>query len=322
MNSANSTDPAVPLARHDTRRGADGGSAAGAVIGLDIGGTKTHGVRFEGGIAVADESAGSSNVQNVSREQAATNLASLFGRIGGGRIDQVYAGAGGIDTDADAVALAALIRVHAPTARITVVHDSRLLLAAGRSATGVAVIAGTGSAAWGRNARGNEARAGGWGYLLGDEGSGYWLGREAVRHSLRRMNQGAAPDQLTQALLASCSIDEPNKLIALFHSPDTGRRFWAQQARHVVKAAGSGHEASRALLQQAGKDLAMLAYGALSQLGIRGPVILGGGLGMNVELLQEAFREHLDHYGIIDVRILDQEPVFGVLELLREEEPA
>ncbi|MDQ0117429.1 N-acetylglucosamine kinase-like BadF-type ATPase [Pseudarthrobacter defluvii] len=298
------------------------GSAAsplhGITIGLDIGGTKTHGIRFEDGRPVADESAGSSNVQNVSREQAARNLADLFAMIGGGHVDRVYAGSGGIDTDEDAAALAALIQPLAPEARVTVVHDSRLLLAAGRAATGVAVIAGTGSAAWGRNADGGEARAGGWGYLLGDEGSGYWLGREAVRHSLRRMNQGLPVDQLTAALLASCGLDHPNKLIALFHSPDTGRRFWAQQARHVVEAAASGHRDSAMLLEQAGQDLAALAGQVLGQLKIEGPVILGGGLGMNVAPLQESFRRNLAETGVTDVRVLDQEPVFGVLQLVAE----
>lgn len=295
------------------------GPLSGVVIGLDIGGTKTRGVRFVDGRAVADESAGSSNVQNVSREEAAFNLADLFARIGGGSVSQVYAGAGGIDTHDDAAALAALIEPHVPGARITVVHDSRLLLAAGRASTGVAVIAGTGSAAWGRNAQGEEARAGGWGYLLGDEGSGYWLGREAVRYSLRRMNQGLPVDQLTAALLASCGVDDPNRLISLFHSPDTGRRFWAQQARPVVEAAAAGHVASQELLDQAGSDLAALAAQALGKLGIDGPVILGGGLGMNVVPLQDAFRKHLAAAGITDVRVLDQDPVFGVLQLVSEQ---
>jgi N-acetylglucosamine kinase-like BadF-type ATPase len=258
-------------------------------------------------------------VQNVTPDEAARNLASLFARIGGGDVSHVYAGSGGIDTDEDAAALAALIEPHVPGARITVVHDSRLLLAAGNASTGVAVIAGTGSAAWGRNADGGEARAGGWGYLLGDEGSGYWLGREAVRHSLRRMNQGLPVDQLTAALLQSCGVDHPNKLIALFHSPDTGRRFWAQQARHVVEAAAAGHLASQELLEQAGRDLAALALQVLQQLGIPGPVILGSGLGMNVVPLQEAFRRHLAKAGVTDVRILDQDPVFGVLQLLAEQ---
>ncbi|WP_459385341.1 N-acetylglucosamine kinase [Arthrobacter humicola] len=295
-------------------------ATTGAVIGLDIGGTKTRGVRFEGGAPVADESVGSSNVQNVSPEEAALNLAELFARIGGGDVAQVYAGAGGIDTDDDAAALAALIAPHVPGARITVVHDSRLLLAAGGASTGVAVIAGTGSAAWGKNGRGEEARAGGWGYLVGDEGSGYWLGREAVRHSLRRMNQGLEPDELSTALLASCGVDDPNKLIAMFHSPETGRRFWAQQARLVVEAAAAGHAPSRALMEQAGRDLADLAAQTVRQLGIEGPVILGGGLGMNVPGLQESFRTALAAAGITDVRVLVQEPVFGVLQLVAEQE--
>jgi N-acetylglucosamine kinase-like BadF-type ATPase len=292
---------------------------SGTVIGLDIGGTKTRGVRFEDGMPVRDESAGSSNVQNVTREQAKANLAELFGKIGGGHVDEVYAGSGGIDTDQDAKALADLIAPHVPGARITVVHDSRLLLAAGGASTGVAVIAGTGSAAWGRNAAGEEARAGGWGYLLGDEGSGYWLGREAVRHSLRRMNQGLEPDALSQALLDSCGVDEPGKLIALFHSPETGRRYWAQQARLVVEAAAAGDETSQRLLVQAGSDLADLASQAVRQLGLDGPVILGSGLGMNVVPIQEAFKARLAEGGITDVRILDQDPVFGVPRLVAEQ---
>ncbi|MFW0775700.1 N-acetylglucosamine kinase [Paenarthrobacter nitroguajacolicus] len=291
----------------------------GTVIGLDIGGTKTRGVRFHDGTPVQDESAGSSNVQNVSREVAAANLAELFGKIGGGHVDEVYAGAGGIDTDEDAQALADLIAPHAPGARITVVHDSRLLLAAGGASTGVAVIAGTGSAAWGKNDAGEEARAGGWGYLLGDEGSGYWLGREAVRHSLRRMNQGLEPDRLSRALLDSVGVDEPGKLIALFHSPDTGRRYWAQQARLVVEAADAGDEISKRLVEQAGKDLADLAAQAVRQLGLDGPVILGSGLGMNVPRLQEAFTAKLAESGITDVRILQQDPVFGVPRLVAEQ---
>lgn len=292
--------------------------ATGALIGLDIGGSKTHGVRFENGVPVADSIAGSANIQNVSREAAQAHLAELFADIGYGDIGQVYAGAGGIDTEADAEALKALIAPFAPAALTTVVHDSRLLLAAGRVSSGVAVIAGTGSAAWGRNPRGAESRAGGWGYLLGDEGSGYWLGREAVRHSLRRMNQGYEADTLTQSLLGACDLDHPNQLIALFHSAGTGRRYWAQQARLVVDAADAGHSPSQKMLDRAGQDLADMTAQTLSQLGITGPVILGGGLGMHVPRLQSAFREELAKDGITDVRSVDQAPVFGVTQLVAE----
>ncbi|TDT78378.1 N-acetylglucosamine kinase-like BadF-type ATPase [Arthrobacter sp. AG258] len=292
--------------------------AAAALIGLDIGGTKTHGVRFENGVPVAESIAGSANVQNVNREAARANLAEIFADIGYGDVGQVYAGAGGIDTESDAEALQALIAPFAPKALTRVVHDSRLLLAAGRVSSGVAVIAGTGSAAWGRDPRGVEARAGGWGYLLGDEGSGYWLGREAVRHSLRRMNQGYEADALTRSLLRACDLDHPNQLIALYHSAATGRRYWAQQARLVVDAADAGHLPSQKMLERAGQDLADMTAQTLSQLGITGPVVLGGGLGMHVMQLQSAFREALAKAGISDVRSVDQDPVFGVTQLVAE----
>ena len=283
-------------------------------MGLDIGGTKTRGIKVLGGEVVADLEVGSANVQNVSREAAAANLAELFARLDAADADQVFAGAGGIDTEADAEALAALIRPHVPAAHVSVVHDSRLLLAAGRAGTGVAVIAGTGSAAWGTNGV-EEARAGGWGYLLGDEGSGYWLGREAVRYSLHRMNLGLEPDALTRALLDSTGLAEPNELIAHFHSDDTDRRYWAQRSRVVTEAAEAGHAGARFMVDQAAHDLARMAAQVARQLGIDGPVILGSGLGMHVRLLQDGFRALLAEQGIEDVRILDRDPIFGTIEL-------
>ena len=284
-------------------------------MGLDIGGTKTRGIKVVGGEVLADLEVGSANVQNVSREAAAASLAELFGGLDAADAAQVFAGAGGIDTEADAEALAALIRPHVPAAKVTVVHDSRLLLAAGRADTGVAVIAGTGSAAWGANGDGQEARAGGWGYLLGDEGSGYWLGREAVRYSLHRMNLGLAPDSLTEALLDSTGLAEPNELIAHFHSDATDRRYWAQRSRVVTEAAEAGHPGAGFMVDQAAHDLARMAAQVARQLGIEGPVILGSGLGMHVRRLQERFRVLLAEQGIQDVRVLDRDPIFGAIEL-------
>jgi hypothetical protein len=76
---------------------------------------------------------------------------------------------------------------------------------------------------------------------------------------------------------------------------------------------------SQDLLDQAGSDLAALAAQVLRKLGVDGPVILGGGLGMNVAPLQDTFRKHLATAGVTDVRVLDQEPVFGVLQLVSDQ---
>lgn len=285
------------------------------VIGLDIGGSKTHGTRFVNGNVAAEMTVGSTNVQNVSPRTASERLSQLFASLGTDA-EHVIAGAGGIDTPADAEQLHALIQPCAPASSIRIVHDSRLILAAGDSDTGIAVIAGTGSAVWGCDSSGREARIGGWGYLLGDEGSGYWLGREAVRHSLRRSNAGLAQDLLTEQLMAACGLTEPRQLIAMFHSPDHGRHFWAKQAQHVVAAAADGHEASRSLLAKAGRDLAEMTLSASRQLGIPGPVILGGGIGVNVKPVQTAFSSTLEAEGITDIRILATEPALGALRLL------
>jgi N-acetylglucosamine kinase-like BadF-type ATPase len=284
---------------------------------IDIGGSKTHGILISNGEPRAEATVGSANVQNVTPAVAAANIAELFRGLAADDVSRVVAGAGGVDTEADRQALEQLIRPHAPHAAITVVHDSELILAAAGERHGIAVIAGTGSAAWGRNHHGHEARSGGWGYLLGDEGSGYWLGREAVRHSLLRMNEGQRPDLLTELLIESCGLSHPAELIARFHSPETGRRYWACQARAVTEAADQGHPESDGLLKRTGQELAALALVVARQLNIAGPVVLGGGLGMNVPRIQRAFCETLAEAGINEVRILDQPPVHGARHLLQ-----
>ncbi|MER2138240.1 MAG: BadF/BadG/BcrA/BcrD ATPase family protein, partial [Arthrobacter sp.] len=124
-----------------------GPSTSITAIGLDIGGSKTHGIRLEGQAVAAEAVSGSANVQNVSREQARLNLAEIFAGLGTSGVTRVVAGSGGVDTPKDAAALAELILEHVPGADVTVVHDTRLILAAGRAADGIGLIAGTGSVA-------------------------------------------------------------------------------------------------------------------------------------------------------------------------------
>lgn len=91
---------------------------------------------------------------------------------------------GRVDTPGQEERLHRLIQAQAPGAAVRIVHDTALILAAADVDHGVALISGTGSVAWGRAADGRTARAGGWGYLLGDEGSGHAVGRQAVRYAL------------------------------------------------------------------------------------------------------------------------------------------
>lgn len=285
----------------------------GAIIGLDIGGSKTRGIRWVAGDVAGDATSGSANLQNVTPAQARYNLTAVFAALGEGPVEQVIAGSGAIDTDDDANALKDLIQPLVREAKVSVVHDSRLLLAAAGHDEGIALIAGTGSAAWGTDSR-EQVRVGGWGYLLGDEGSGYWLAREAVRYSLKRMNDRHSPDALTQALLDSCGIREPVQLIALFHTQS--RDYWASKAHIVFDAAAPGHPVASKLVHQAGADLAAMAIICAQHLSIRGPIVLGGGLGMNHPKLQRSILNALGTRGPY-LEVLNQDPVFGALHLAR-----
>ena len=199
------------------------------------------------------------------------------------------------------------------------VHDTRLILAAGGHTEGIAVIAGTGSVAWGVNASGHGTRAGGWGYLLGDEGSGYWLGREAVRHVLRdAQHRGASDvtpaedDRFARAVLGHAGVDTPTELIAAFHDrPD--RTHWAGLARTVIELAPHD-DAARELVSAAAAHLAELSITVARNLGEPLPVVMGGGLAttsVGVEL-----RERLGDHGL-RVTLLDREPVLGAPLLAR-----
>lgn len=288
-----------------------------ALVGLDIGGTKTHGVRWLNGHIVAEAMAGSANVQNVSMEAATRNIARIFEELGPGRIDRVVAGAGGVDTAEDGRRLRAMIEVHASGAAIQVVHDSRLILAAGETSTGMAVILGTGSAFWGINAEGREARAGGWGYLLGDEASGYWMGREAVRHTLREFNRNQQPGMLARLVLQANDVASPDELIGLFHG-DTDRRYWAQQSEVVFRAYESGDPAAVRIIDDAVAYVAEKLGDVSTVLGIRGPVIIGGGLGMHQPVYQQSIRTALSAMGLEGIRFLDVDPVLGALFIAQE----
>ncbi|WAP52627.1 hypothetical protein OL239_05225 [Arthrobacter sp. ATA002] len=173
------------------------------------------------------------------------------------------------------------------------------------------MIAGTGSVAWGLGPDGREARCGGWGHLLGDEGSGYWMAREGVRHTLRNFNLGRDPDALAESLMRACSVTGPVQFISLFHSPEAGRRYWASKAGVVFDAALQGSSAAAEIIAAASRHLAGLAADTARLLGIPGPVVVGGGLAMHQPLLQDRLKQDLERAGLTDIRFLRRDPVHG-----------
>ncbi|MHA6625289.1 N-acetylglucosamine kinase [Pseudonocardia sichuanensis] len=292
-----------------------------SVIGLDIGGSKTHGIRAADGRTVAEAVAGSANLAAVGPAEAGRQLDAVLAALGvpgpgsgvGPEVDAVCAGAAGADGAESVATMIRLLRDRVPGAVVSVVHDARLVLAAAGLDEGAALIAGTGSVAWGARADGATARAGGWGHLLGDEGSGYRVALDAVRHCLDRMDAGRPVDALGAALLDGVGLAGPHQLIDFFYTRQD-RRFWAEQARVVTALAAQGDAAARAILDTAADALAALAARVLDRLGRPGPVVLGGGFAVHEPLLQDAVRERLAG---TEVRVLAAAPATGAVRLAR-----
>ncbi len=288
------------------------------VIGVDIGGSKTHGIRVgPDGAVLAEQVVGSANVESVSVEQAESEINSLFDVLGRSDVDVVCVGSAGINTAVQESWLHGLISRHVPGAHVLVVHDTRLILATREIDDGIAVICGTGSVAWGRAPDGRTARAGGWGFLLGDEGSGYWVTRQAVRHALGLADAGGDPDPLSQALQDACEVASAHELLARFYAEPT-RRLWAHRAAVVFQVAAAGDPAAGAIVDTAAEAVAGLIQSVAAQLSITGPVALGGGLVVHQTSLRESIERRLHAAGITDVEVLRREPVWGAVYLARK----
>lgn len=171
-----------------------------------------------------------------------------------------------------------------PRAELVVVHDGVAALAAGTlGEPGVLLLAGTGSLALAVGPQGQEVRAGGWGYLLGDEGSGYWIGREAIRAALRAQDGRGPATSLTQRLCQAAGVDQVSDLVGPVHRGEWNRAWIAGLASQVVEAAGQGDGVAGGILDRAAEELALLVRAVLERASFLSglesvPTVTAGGL--------------------------------------------
>jgi N-acetylglucosamine kinase-like BadF-type ATPase len=131
---------------------------------------------------------------------------------------------------------------------------------------GIITIAGTGSIAFGRNRAGKTARAGGWGYVFGDEGGGFDIARQALRAALRSEEGWGAPTSLLPRLLEAAGAASANDLLHRFYTPEFPRSRVATFARLVDEEAARGDTAALEILRHAAEELARLAAAVRERL--------------------------------------------------------
>ncbi|HBE65662.1 MAG TPA: N-acetylglucosamine kinase [Rhodopirellula baltica] len=306
----------------------------GLILGIDGGGTKTVAwlarcdFKNDGDLPNATETigrghSGSSNVRGVGFETAFDNLNLAVERAftdaerSRVTVESACLALAGAGRDVEQQRIRSWAEQCQLASKLTVVDDALpVLYAASPDGVGIALIAGTGSLALGRNENGNMARCGGWGSLLGDEGSGYQIALAALRAAVR-VDDGRGPaTQLHGRLLEHFVIQSAVELIPILHADPNNRIMIASLAPLIFDVAGSGDPVAMQIIDQASTDLAETLKTLINRLGMLTQPVSLAGTG-SVLIHQPAFtqsiREKLAESGIeTDYRAIP-ESVAGTL---------
>jgi N-acetylglucosamine kinase-like BadF-type ATPase len=296
------------------------------VIGLDAGGTKTVcQLADEHGQLLIETRGSGANLQAVGELQVEKVLHDVMDRALADRgiaPAAVCLGMAGVDRDEDSRIVWGIMRRIGYQARLVVVNDALIALEAGiGDGPGIVVISGTGSIAYGRNGRGEAARAGGWGYVLGDEGSGYWIGRAAIRAVLRESDRRGEPTRLTPRLLKHFEVERPQDLLHAVYYRGVKPPEIAALAPYVQEAFEEGDHVAMGILDGTARELIASAVSVARRLEMLDDpftLLLSGGIFRGLHWLVGEMPPRLEAYAPeASVRLLTREPAEGAVRLAR-----
>lgn len=294
------------------------------VLGIDAGGTKTVCLLAdETGAILGEARDGGANLQTAGELEVEKVLHRVMEAAVGTREvspSAICLGIAGVDRDEDAAAVRGIMRRIGFKARTLVVNDALVALVAGAGhSPGVVVVAGTGSIAYGHNGKGRAARSGGWGYLLGDEGSGFWIGRRALSAVVRHADGRGPSTLLTALILDHLRISTAADLIHETYYRDLRRNAIAGLASLVQRAQAEGDAVASDILRRASVELAAAAGSVVAQLDMRGegfPFVLAGGIFSVVPWLVSDLAQRLSEVAPRSrVEPLQVEPAVGAVAL-------
>ncbi|HEX4954949.1 MAG TPA: BadF/BadG/BcrA/BcrD ATPase family protein [Thermoanaerobaculia bacterium] len=292
------------------------------VLGIDAGGTKTVGLLADGeGKVQAQMRAGGANLRVHGELAVEKVLYEVIDALAPAEpLAAVCLGMAGVDRPEEKDLVHEMLRRLGLRRSVRVENDAFVALVAGApEKVGIVVVAGTGSIAYGVDPSGRTARSGGWGYLLGDEGSAFWLGHAAVRQGIRAVDGRGPGTSLYDRICRKLGVAEPAGLVAWFYDQGDTRTRVAELASVVEEAATDGDEAASALLDQAAQHLARAARAVARQLSFPEPyrVVLSGGVFRACPSLFRRIQGSLDLPSAQVVR-LEVEPALGAVRLALE----
>jgi N-acetylglucosamine kinase-like BadF-type ATPase len=208
-------------------------------------------------------------------------------------------------------------RLRLPAGVVRIVHDLELILPAASTSWGIALVAGTGSSAYARAPNGRSSMAGGWGYLIGDDGSAYALGRRALRVIAATSDHQTPATPLTDSVMRALGASAPRDLIPSIYRSTDPRSAIAALAPVVVASAYAGDPAAQEMMSAAARALADLAVSLARRIELppEAPVVCSGGLFKAGEVLLRPLRQMLAAAGLAAPQVLETEPARGALRL-------
>jgi glucosamine kinase len=288
------------------------------LLGIDIGGTRSRARLCTGGQVTAESHGPSASLPAAGHDQAEAALRGLLDDLKldeAQQLDAICVGSAGLSVPGAREFLHEHLAPLTQPGALTIVTDIQLVLPAAGLTDGVAVICGTGSVAVGSH-DGWTVQAGGWGFLLGDEGGGYWVVREAIRQLLDRRDHGAPPGPLGGQLLAATGAQDLAALHRLVYQQPHRPASWA---RHASLVLDSTDPAAAAITTRAADAIAALAATAIKELDPPEslPVVLAGGLLGHPAFRPAARRAVAQALPKAEVTVLADEPVAGAIRLAR-----
>jgi N-acetylglucosamine kinase-like BadF-type ATPase len=267
--------------------------------GVDGGGTKTAIVVVDAdGNVIAQDTTTTSNSAVIGHERAASTLRQLIESTVAGAgaqlpLTSLWCGLSGSDRPEDHRQLRPRLEDLAETLQMT--NDAELAIGGLPDRVGVALVSGTGSIAYGRNAAGTRARAGGWGHIFSDEGSGYDVARQALR-AFSAETDGYGPlTSITRRFMEYWELQDPFTIINRVYDPNTTKGDIARLSRIVVDEAAKRDEVSCQIISRTAEDLARIAKAVATRLEL-GPELslaMVGGMLINVEPFRIQVVDHL-----------------------------
>lgn len=295
------------------------------VIGIDGGGTKTLlKISDLNGKLLAVCEGGPSNINSMGKEYVANVLKNIIYE-GINKINEsiencnyLCIGSAGVDRPEDKKIMTDIIRSAGFDNQLIVTNDAEVALYGGvLGGEGIIIISGTGSICFGRNSQGKTCRAGGWGHIIGDEGSGYDIGKRALISIVRSYDGREKETLLTSLVLDHLKLTSAENLIDYVYRSGIGKKEIADLAKIVDDAYKAGDSTAELILKNSAEELYLCTIPVIKKLGLsdkKVPLAVNGSVLTKNKYIFDKFSEYVNAaYPLVNITEMKEDAAWGAV---------